>query len=283
MRSRDYSFATATTRPRKERLLVVVLLITGVTLLALASSGSSTVGGVRARMMTVLQPALSAILKPVDAVHSAADNIREFFVTFEENRKLKAENDALRHWQSVAVALKSENESLRQLANYQPVEEVSYISARVLSSSAGDFVQSLMIDAGKQDGILNLQPVVDTHGLVGRVVELSSHSARVLLLSDVASRVPVVTGDSRQRALLTGTGNELLRLNYVDADAHIKLGELVTTTAEGGLIPGGIPVGTVFRHDESGYLVKPLRSLARAEYVRVVQFTDGASSAQGTP
>jgi rod shape-determining protein MreC len=277
MRSRDYSFSAASARPRRERLLVVVLLVTGVTLLALASSGSSAIGGARARMMAMLQPALAVVLKPVDAVHNATDGVHHFFATMDENRKLKAENDALRHWQSVAMGLKSENESLRQLANYQPVQEISYVSARVLSSSAGDFVQSLMIDAGKDDGILNLQPVVDTNGLVGRVVELGSHSARVLLLSDVASRVPVVTGDSRQRALLTGTGNELLRLNYVEPDAHIKLGELVTTTQEGGLIPGGIPVGTVFRHDESGYLVKPVRSLSRAEYVRVVQFTDGAN------
>lgn len=255
--------------------MIAFLLATGVTLLVLAHAGNATLAHARSQVMSAVEPALSFVLKPVDAVHGFLTDTKHFFATIDENRKLRAENDTLRHWQSVALELKAENEALRQVVNYAPVENVSYVTARVLSTSLGDFSQSLLLDVGTEDGVKNLQPVVDADGLIGRVVDVSKHGARVLLLSDVASRVPVVSVDGRQRALLTGTGTDMLRLGYVASDTPIKLGEAVATTEEGGLIPGGIAVGTVFRHDDSGYTIKPLRPLTRAQFVRVVQFDDG--------
>ncbi len=106
---------------------------------------------------------------------------------------------------------------------------------------------------------------------MGRVVDVGEHTARVLLLSDSSSRVPVISGNSRQHAILAGTGDELLRPTFVGGDSqNIALGEPITTTSEGGLIPDSVMVGTVFRRDANGVLVKPTRPLARAEYVRVM-------------
>ena len=276
MRSRDYVSARAASRPRKERLVVALLVATAVGLLALSHVNHGVIQTIRAQLLSAAAPLVSAVLEPVSSLRGMASDTRAFFHTIDENRKLKAENERLRHWQSVAIELKAENDSLRTLANYQPVADVSYVTARVLSTSLGDFNQTILLNAGARQGVENLQPVVDNDGLIGRVIEVGPNSARVLLVSDVASRVPVVSVKGRQRALLTGTGNDMLRLNFLTSDIPIKLGEQIVTTEESGLIPGGIPVGTVFRHDESGYLIKPLRPLTRAEYVRVVQF-------KGTP
>ena len=273
MRYRDYSIGSSSSRSSSQRVLVLFLLVVGIALLVFAGSDNSMASQMRARLMGALQPLLSAVSRPVGFVHGSVARSQSLFSTYEENRRLYAENDVLRQWKAAAMALNAENASLRGLLGYRPVEQVTYVTARVISATSGAFAQGMLLDAGSEAGIANLQPVIDAHGLVGRVVELAPHSARVLLLSDVASRVPVVTSDTRQRAILTGTGNELLRLTFLSADAAINLGERVMTTEEGGLIPGGILVGTVFRHDESGYLVKPLRPLAQAEYVRVVQFT----------
>ena len=257
--------------------MVALLIAAALTLLALAQTSNSLATAARAQLLSIVEPMLALVSQPVASARALAADTRAFFHTMDENRNLKAENERLRHWQSVALELKSENESLRTMANYQPVAEVSYITARVLSTSLGDFSQSILLNVGALDGVENLQPVVDSMGLIGRVTEVGAHSARVLLLSDVASRVPVVSAKGRQRALLTGTGNEMLRLSFLTSDIPIKLGEQIVTTQEGGLIPAGIPVGTVFRHDESGYLIKPLRPLTRAEYVRVVQFKGAAT------
>ena len=275
MRSRDYSIASTHAKPLKERALVALLLLAGITLLVLSQANHSSVAALRARLSTALQPALNVVVSPVASARGMVNDVREFFATYEENRTLKAQNDALRHWQSVAQALKAENDALRQLMHYAPVENVSYITARVLASSAGDFSQSLLLNVGSSDGVKPLQPVADAYGVIGRVVDVAPNSSRVLLLTDVMSRIPVVTSDTRQRAILAGTGQDLLRLNYVVAGAKLKLGEAVVTTQEGDLIPGGIPVGTLFRQDESGYLIKPIRALTQPEYVRVIQYRVG--------
>lgn len=275
MRSRDYSIATAHAKPLRDRVLVVLLLAAGLTLLILAHGKHASVNQVRAAVMGVVTPVLELVASPASAMQHATADIRSFFATYAENKKLKSENEALRHWQETAQALKAENEALRHLMEYKPVEQVSYVTARVLATSRGDFSQSLTLNVGSDLGVTNLAPVVDAYGVIGRVVDVTPESARVLLLTDVASRLPVVTGTTRQRAILTGTGGELMRLRYLSANTSLTLGETVTTTQEGGLVPGGMAVGTVFRQDESGYLVKPLRSLTRAEYVRVVNWRDG--------
>lgn len=274
-----YSVASSTAaRPLAQRAIVALLLVTGIVLLALARTGNPALSGARARLLGVVEPALSAVARPVSAVRDMARGTHDFFAANEENRTLRAENDALRHWQSAALELKAQNDSLRQLAGYAPVEHVSYVTARVVSANASGVGHSLVIDAGAADGISLLQPVVDAYGLVGRIIELAPHSARVLLLSDVNSHVPVVTGDSRQHAILTGTGSDMLQLSFLPADAPVALGEKVATTEEASLIPGGVAVGSVFRKDESGIFVKPVRPLAQPEFVRVIEFSSGVSA-----
>lgn len=265
-----YSSAHAQAKTPTQRVVVAVLLVTGVTLLVLAKAQHPTLLAARGKMLDMTRPVLSALSQPVSASKELASDTRAIFTAAEDNKRLSAENDTLRHWQSVAMSLKAENESLRGLMGYQPVERVSYTTAKIIGSGAQAFGSTLIINAGAEDGIAALQPVIDAYGLVGRVVEVAKHTSRVMLLSDVGSRVPVITGTSRQRAILAGTGSDMLRLSFAEAESF-TLGEPVTTTEEAGLIPGGIAVGSIFKRDAQGYLVKPQRSLTSAEYVRVIQ------------
>ena len=219
----------------------------------------------------IVAPIMELVSTPVHGIRHLMENKDALFKAYEENKVLREENDGLRHWQAVAEALKAENESLRALAAYRPVENVQYVTAQVIAQSPDAYAGTLMIDAGSAQGLQSLAPVIDAYGLIGRVVDVSEHTARVLLLSDNSSRVPVITGNTRQHAILAGTGDELLRLTFVGGEqAQIQLGEPVMTTSEGGLIPQSIMVGTVFRRDDHGLLVKPLRPLAAPEYVRAM-------------
>lgn len=266
-----YTSSTAASRPLVQRGIVVLLIVTGVVLLLLAKAQNSTANHIRTQFLEWLNPVLSAVSQPVTATRSAFTSLSEYNRTVEENRKLRAENDRLRHWQSVALALKAENAALRTLMGYKPADNVSYVTARVIGQSPGAFSNTLMLNAGSEQGLKELQPVVDSYGLIGRVVEVSPTTSRVLLLSDIASRVPVITSGSRQHAILAGTGDNLLRLSFLTVDQQdIQLGEQVVTTEEGGLISGGIMVGSIFRKDKSGFLIKPVRPLTQAEYVRVM-------------
>lgn len=274
MRPERYSYSyssNSTGKSLKSRLLVLALVLFAVALLVMTRVHHPWVINLRTQSVDVLRPVMEAVTLPVRAIGSLMQNRAEMLNAHEENKLLKAENEALRHWQSVAQALKAENETLRGLAAYRPTEQVEYITAKVIAQSPSAYSGTMIINAGAEQGIISLQPVVDAYGLVGRAVEVGDRTARVLLLSDNASRVPVITGASRQNAILTGTGDELMRLTFVVGEPqNIKLGETVMTTSEGGLIPDSVMVGTIFRRDASGLLVKPLRPLARSEYVRVM-------------
>lgn len=276
MASRErYSYAAASSRaaprPLIQRGLIVVLLVTGVTLLALAKSHHPAATRMRASFLSLLEPVVSTVSQPVSATRNFFTSVSEHRRTVDDNRKLRNENDRLRHWQSVAMALKAENAALRKLMGYKPADNVTYATARVVGQSPGAYSNSLMINVGEEQGLKPLQPVVDSFGLIGRVVDPASQTSRVLLLSDIGSRVPVITGTTRQHAILAGTGGDLLRLSFLTVEQNnIKLGEQIVTTEEGGLIPGGIIIGSIFRKDKSGYMVKPVRPLTQSEYVRVM-------------
>ncbi|MFZ4541195.1 MAG: rod shape-determining protein MreC [Rickettsiales bacterium] len=274
MRPERYSYSygsNGSTRSFKGRLWLGALVLLALVLLIMTRLHHPQTTNLRTQAGDALRPLMEAVTVPVQGLRNWVQNKGALFRAYEENKELRAENETLRHWQGVAQALKAENESLRALAAYHPVEGANYITAQVIAQSPSSYAGSMMINAGAEQGLISLQPVIDAYGLVGRVVDVGNRTARVLLLSDNSSRVPVITGDSRQQAILTGTGDELMRLTFVSGDPqNIKIGETVMTTSEGGLIPDSVMVGTIFRRDTSGLVVKPLRPLAHSEYIRVM-------------
>src|SRR5690349_5662273 len=114
-RYRDYAIARTSNAPFLHRALILVLLVAGVTLLVLGKSQNTMVTHLRSQMLSMLEPALSAVSRPVTAIREFTDDSHAFFNTFDENKKLRAENDALNHWRSVALALQAENDALRKL------------------------------------------------------------------------------------------------------------------------------------------------------------------------
>ena len=267
------SYSHTSSRPLIQRVFAGVLVLVALVLLVLARAHNPAVTRIRAQMIDIVSPAVEWVAQPISGIRSLINDKNSLFNAYEENKQLRTENETLRHWQAVAQALKAENDALRTLANYQPVPHASYLSARVTSQSPVGYSSTLTLNTGSVEGVKHLEPVIDAYGLIGRVMDVGEHNASVLLMSDSTSRIPVVTATGRIHAIAAGSGNsdELLRLDFLGGDpASVALGEQVVTTEEGGLIPGGILVGTVFKRDAKGLFVKPVRPFAQSEYVRVV-------------
>ncbi len=253
------------------RAAVLALLLIGIALLIMVRMHHPFADKLRAQVMNVVTPLVTLASKPVEKARDVVNEKNDMLRAYEENKKLRTENDMLRRWQEVAHALKAENQSLRALAGYQPVEKARYVTARVIGQSPDSYSAMVTINVGETAGVAMFQPVIDAYGLMGRVVQVAEKTAAIQLLSDATSRVPVITGTSRQHAILAGTGDDLLRMTFVSGNAEaIALGEPVVTTEEGDLIPGGILIGTVFRREGDVLLVKPMRPLAQTEYARVI-------------
>jgi rod shape-determining protein MreC len=123
---------------------------------------------------------------------------------------------------------------------------------------------------------------LDERGLVGRVTEVGSRTARVLLITDLNSRIPVIMETSRARAILVGTNGARPRLLYWPEGVQPQEGERIVTSAEANAFPANLPIGTV-RHTANGVPeVQPFAQLNRLEVVRIFDYSLGGVVAPET-
>jgi rod shape-determining protein MreC len=190
----------------------------------------------------------------------------------EENVRLKLENAQLVQWQSSAKQLEAENKALRKLLNVPLPAQSTYVSARIVGDAGGPYVHAALLAVGRAEGVAENQAVMTEAGLLGRIIEAGDHSARVLLLTDINSRVPVIGEESRERGILAGDNSGALSLHYLLADTKIRSGERLVTSGDGGVFPPGIPVGMVQSVEGHKISVTPLVDRSNLEYVRVIDF-----------
>ena len=117
------------------------------------------------------------------------------------------------------------------------------------------------------------QAVINNEGLTGRVVSAGQHSARILLLTDLNSRIPVIMESSREKAVLAGDNTPHPRLKFLAVDARVNVGDRIVTSGQGGVFPPGLPVGVVSLVSEERALVQPYVNWDRLEHVTVLDYT----------
>jgi rod shape-determining protein MreC len=266
-----------------QRFVYVTLIMAAVGLMILGKADTVVVEQVRIHVTDVAAPILDGLSRPVDAAVAQIEDIQGWLALREENRRLVAEREQLLRWQQVARQLQAENASLRQLLNVVAEPDLRFVSARVVADTGGAFANSLLINAGNQAGIAKGQVVVGSDGLVGRIAGAGPRSARVLLITDLNSRVPVVVGPARIRAILAGDNSARPRLLYVAQGAAISAGDRVVTSGQADAFPPGLDVGVVASVDDSGIRVKPFIDRHRLEYVRVIDYLGAEPVAQQRP
>lgn len=217
-------------------------------------------------------PVLELLSRPVDAVAGGLARLSAWTTLAEENARLREDRDRLMRWQAVARRLEAENGELRRLINLAPEPEARVVSARVLADSTGAFAHSLLLNAGRFAGVEKDHLVLTGEGLAGRIVAVSQRAARVLLITDIGSRIPVVVGPARVRAVLAGDNTDRPRLVHVAPGESIVPGDQVDTSGIAGVFPSGLPIGTVDTAENLVFTVRLHVERSRLEYVRVVDY-----------
>jgi len=229
-----------------------------------------SISGVRMSVTDSVAPLLGTITKPV--VH-AADMVRNASGLGDlqaENIRLKQENLRLKEWYQTALLLEAENKSLRDLLNVKIEPHYKTITARTLADNGNAFAKSILISAGSKDGVQKGQAVMASEGLIGRVVEAGQHSARVLLITDINSRVPVLVEDTRQHAILAGSNETSTSLLHLPPDSNVKEGVRVITSGHGGMFPHGLVIGRIAQDENGAVQVQPFADFDRLVHVRVL-------------
>jgi rod shape-determining protein MreC len=227
-----------------------------------------------ARMMLAdgLAPIYAALAEPLSELRDTVAGATDLWDIRAENAQLRDENERLRRWQSIALALDAENQRLKANLQWIPDPAPSYVTARVVADAGGVYAKAVLLSVGPNHGIRKGEIALDERGLVGRVTEVGARTARVLLITDLNSRIPVILENSRAHAILVGTNGARPRLTYWAEGAMPQEGERVVTSAEAGAFPANLPIGTVHFSAANVPEVVPAAMLDRLEIVRIFDY-----------
>lgn len=254
------------------RLTLPVLIVASLALMLLGRATPLVPERARVSLSDALAPIYAMVDAPLLAVRDGAQSVRDVFSLRGDNDRLRLENGRLRHWYDVAMALDAENASLKASLHWVPDPKLSYVTARVVADAGGVYARSVLLSVGPNSDIRKGQIALDANGLAGRVTEVGVRSARVLLITDLNSRIPVLLEKTRARAILVGGNAPNPRLLYLQDGVHAEEGERVVTSAEANAFPSGLLIGTV-HYSASGQLeVTPAANLNRLEMVRIFDY-----------
>lgn len=255
-----------------QRFAVLLLIGCSFGLMLLGKADVVLIERARTAVNDAIAPALDAASRPVSTVADLLREGKELADLRAENAALREENARLRHWRMVAHRLEAENKALGHLLNMAPRPDTRYVTGRVVADSGGAFARSVLINAGRAQDVAKGQAAVTGEGLAGRVAEVGRNSARVLLVTDINSRIPVVIQSTRQKAILAGDNSDMPRMRYLPDEAPVSRGQRVVTSGHGGVFPPGLPVGRVVKVSEREIRVRPFVDWDRLEYLRVIDY-----------
>ena len=249
-------------------------------LLILAAAGVLIIGrvdmvsmeSVRVQLIDAVAPIIDLIGRPIESVNSAIKKVEEIYFVFDTNQKLRDERNKLLHWQSLARKLEMENRALKRLLNFEEGLETRFITSRVIADPGGAFAHSLILNAGEKVGVRKGQAALTGDGLIGRISGVGRRSSRLLLITDLNSRIPVVVEATRTRAVMAGTNTGRPKLMHIPTGAVISVGDRIVTSGHGGVFPVGLPIGIVAAISDSGIEIQPYVNRNRIEYVRVIDY-----------
>ena len=265
------------------KLTLPVLIAASFGLMLLGKADALLAERARMALADALAPIYAALAPPLASLRDSIAGATDLWDVRAENIRLRDENELLRRWQSIALALDAENQRLKANLGWIPDPAPSYVTARVVADAGGVYAKAVLLSVGPNHSIRKGQIALDERGLVGRVTEVGARTARVLLLTDLNSRIPVILENSRAHAILVGTNGARPRLTYWAEGAMPQEGERVVTSTEASAFPANLPVGMVHFSAANVPEVVPAAMLDRLEVVRIFDYGLGGITAPEAP
>ena len=231
--------------------------------------------GVTRQVTDKVSAPVGAVLSlPFRWAGDGANFVGGYFFAVSENRRLKAELRDAARWRESAVALADTNRRYKALLglNFEP--PVPMVTGQAISDSRGPFANSRLVNVGQAKGVKVGNPVMSENGLVGRVVGVTETASRVMLLTDAASRTPVMIERTNARAILLGDGGDNPKLAYLRGAAAVAQNDRILTSGDGGLLPRGLPVGRAVKSLDGNWRVVLSSDAGPIDFVRILLFQD---------
>jgi rod shape-determining protein MreC len=216
-------------------------------------------------------PNFSAVTAPVTSAVNILRSARSYSRIYQQNQELRRELHQMKAWKEAALQREQENARLLDLNNVRLDPKFTKITGVVLADSGSPFRQTVLLNVGRRDGIVDGWAAIDGIGLVGRIAGVGERTSRVILLTDTSSRIAVSIESNGQRAMIVGDNTSRPPLEFLEAPETVRPGDRVVTSGDGGVFPSGLLVGQVTQTQSGRLRVRLAADIQRLEFLRVLR------------
>ena len=253
------------------RLMLGALVVMLLGLFLLWRIDSPRVERLRMEITDRVIPNFATITAPVTSAVNILRSARSYTRIYQQNQELRRELQQMKAWKEAALQREQENARLLDLNNVRLDPKFTKITGVVLADSGSPFRQTVLLNVGRRDGIVDGWAAIDGIGLVGRIAGVGERTSRVILLTDTSSRIAVSIESNEQRAMIVGDNTSRPPLEFLEDPETVRPGDRVVTSGDGGVFPSGLLVGQVTQTQSGRLRVRLAADMQRLEFLRVVR------------
>ena len=253
------------------RLMLGALIVMLLGLFLLWRIDNPRIERLRMEITDRVVPNFSAVTAPVTSAVNILRSARSYTRIYQQNQELRRELQQMKAWKEAALQREQENARLLDLNNVRLDPKFTKITGVVLADSGSPFRQTVLLNVGRRDGIVDGWAAIDGIGLVGRIAGVGERTSRVILLTDTSSRIAVSIESNGQRAMIVGDNTSRPPLEFLEAPETVRPGDRVVTSGDGGVFPSGLLVGQVTQTQSGRLRVRLAADIQRLEFLRVLR------------
>ena len=259
-------------KSNKQRFSLVSLIIICLIFLTLGKFQFSLIDYLRITLKEVVYRSSFIVSVPENYAKNLFFETRQHFDLYNNLKSLEVENKVLKSENLNNIYLKNENDRLRKIVDDYFISSEAIIG-KVLIDKSSPFLRSVVVNKGSKDNIKLGMAVLDGEYLIGKIVEVNYLTSRVLLLSDLNSKIPVTVEPGGFQSILSGTGKEYGNLQYSQGEYFFADDSTVFSSGSGGIFKPGIPIGILVKSkNENDFQLSFFSDFSQLKFVEIKSF-----------
>ena len=259
-------------RKLAKKFALVLLFLSAFILMLINKTDTILIEKTSSVVTDILSPVIDVFVVPARAVAGVYDYFKELKQLRADNKKLRDENRYLMGILDRAKALEIENNLLANMLNYTPPPEAKYVTARVIAEEGDAFSHSLIAYTGHINKVKKGQVALSDKGVVGRIDKVGEMYSKIILITDINSKIPVMVERTRVRGILSGDNTPYPKMIFIPLEAELSVGDRIVTSGVAGVFPAGLPIGRISSIEKNNVKVSTFSNLDRLEYIKLVDY-----------
>ena len=262
-------------KQNKQRFSLIFLIFLSLIFLILGRIDFKAINYVKISIKEIVYRSSFVVSVPENYLKKTYQAIQSHFVIYDDYFEMKSEIKELKQQKTLDKFVVQENERLKKIID-DYLEESEVQVAKIIIDKDSPFLKSLIVNKGSKNNIKLGMAVLDGSYLIGKVIEVNYLTSRILLLSDLNSKIPVIIEPGSFQSILSGTGRNHGIIQYLKESYSIEGDSTVYTSGAGGLFKAGIPIGRIKKNElNEEKKVEFLSDFSQLRFVKIKSFNRG--------